>query len=494
MTDGRRRVIIENLTPQVPGGRFPAKRAVGEQLTVTADIFVDGHDALCAVMRYRLAGDVAEQKLYMVHQANDRWTASVRIAEPCDIYFTVEAWVDHFSSWLERAQKKHAADQEMTVELMDAANLLRDAAQRAANKDQAEDAALLVKFAGQLTGLPTGKAMVLANKPILAALSNKHADPELVTRHPEDLHIRVEPRLAAFSAWYELFPRSTAPGSRHGTFRSVIDQLPRISEMGFDILYLPPIHPVGETYRKGRNNNPEALPDDVGSPWAIGSAAGGHTAVHPELGTIEEFTGLVDAAREMGLAVALDMAFQCSPDHPWVSEHPEWFRLRADGTIQYAENPPKKYQDIYPFDFECADWQNLWNALRDVFLFWVERGVKVFRVDNPHTKPFSFWAWCLEEVRRSHPDVIFLAEAFSRPKVMYRLAKAGFTQSYTYFTWRNSKHELTQYVTELARTAPRDFFRPNFWPNTPDILPEYLQYGGRPDVYRPTGAGSDAFF
>jgi starch synthase (maltosyl-transferring) len=479
MVDGRQRVIIENLSPQVEGGRFPAKRTVGELLTVSADIFVDGHDALSAVMQHRMDKNSEYLETYMVHQANDRWTATIRVNEPRDIFFTVAAWVNHFATWLEQVKKKFAAEQDITVELMDGANLIRATAKRAAAHGQPEDADILDKFAAQLTGVPAGKAMVLIDEPLLAALMNKHAARELRSCYPEELRVRVESRLAAFSAWYELFPRSAGPAGRHGSFHDVIKQLPRISGMGFDILYLPPIHPIGKTYRKGRNNTPEAQPGDVGSPWAIGSASGGHTSIHPDLGTMTDFAELVTAADKAGLAIALDIAFQCSPDHPWVAAHPEWFRMRADGSIQYAENPPKTYQDIYPFDFECEDWRNLWNALRDVFLFWVEHGVRIFRVDNPHTKPFCFWFWCLEEVRKVCPDALFLSEAFSRPKVMYRLAKAGFTQSYTYFTWRNSKQELTRYVTELVRTAPRDFFLPNFWPNTPDILPEYLQYGGR---------------
>ncbi|MGK2904758.1 MAG: alpha-1,4-glucan--maltose-1-phosphate maltosyltransferase [Desulfuromonadales bacterium] len=480
MTDGRRRVIIENLSPQVENGRFPSKRAVGELLTVSADIFVDGHDELCAVMQHRFATEESYLETYMVHQGNDRWKACIRITQPRDIYFTITAWVNHFSSWLERAQKKLSAGQDITVELMDGSNLIRTAAERATASGQADDARTLEKFAALLITDPVEQVIAQANDLQLATLMNSYTDRNLASRYPDDLLVRIEPRLAACSAWYELFPRSAGSGGRHGTFCDVISQLPRISDMGFDIVYLPPIHPIGATYRKGRNNAQVALPEDVGSPWAIGSTDGGHTAVHPELGSMQDFTALVEAADKMNIAIALDIAFQCSPDHPWVNEHPEWFRLRADGSIQYAENPPKKYQDIYPFDFECSDWPKLWEALRDVFLFWVNQGVRIFRVDNPHTKPFGFWYWCLEEVRLACPEVVFLSEAFSRPKVMFRLAKAGFTQSYSYFTWRNSKQELIEYVTELARTAPRDFFRPNFWPNTPDILPEYLQYGGRP--------------
>ena len=479
MTDGRSRVVIENLAPQVEGGRFPAKRAVGEKLTVSADIFVDGHDLLRANLLHRPAGSDAYAAAAMTHLNNDRWSATIPVADRQDIHYTVEAWVDHFASWKDGVRKKLRAGQDIRVELADGARLMQEAWQRAGAVDEGEDARLLETFAEQVTDLPFSDALDLCDDSVLCGLMDRYVNRELISRYPEELPVQVEPPLAACSAWYELFPRSTGPNGRHGTFADVVAQLPRIREMGFDILYLPPIHPIGDTHRKGKNNTPVAEPDDVGSPWAIGSAAGGHTAIHPELGTLDDFRELVAAAGRHDLAIALDIAFQCSPDHPWVNEHPEWFRRRADGSIQYAENPPKKYQDVYPFDFETADWRNLWNALRDVFLFWIEQGVKIFRVDNPHTKPFAFWCWCLEEIRRVSPEAIFLSEAFSRPKVMYRLAKAGFTQSYTYFTWRNSKQELTQYVTELSRRAPRDFFRPNFWPNTPDILPEYLQYGGR---------------
>jgi len=480
MTDGRRRVVIENLSPQVEGGRFPAKRAVGEVLNVTADIFVDGHDTLQAVLMHRLEGEETSRETRMSHQCNDAWSASIPVLEQRDIYFTVLAWVDHFASWRIRLEKKFAAGQEVMVDLLDGAQLLRATAERATAAGSPADAALLERFATRFGKEETDQAVALAGEPELSLLMDRHFDRRLATRFPEELYVHVEPPLAATSAWYELFPRSTGPPGRHGTFADVVSQLPRIAAMGFDILYLPPIHPIGETCRKGPNNTPNVHPEDVGSPWAIGARTGGHTAIHPALGTIEDFAVLVGAAEKEGLAVALDIAFQCSPDHPWVREHPEWFKIRADGSIQYAENPPKQYQDVYPFDFECADWQGLWEALRDIFLFWASKGVRIFRVDNPHTKPIGFWHWCLNEVRRACPEAIFLSEAFTRPKVMYRLAKAGFSQSYTYFTWRNSKEELTRYLTELVHDAPRDFFRPNLWPNTPDILPEYLQYGGRP--------------
>src|SRR6056297_881200 len=349
MKDGRRRVVIENLSPQVEGGQFPAKRAVGELLTVTADIFVDGHDALLAVLQHRLDESKEYLENYMVHEVNDRWSATIKIEEARDIYFTIAAWVDHFSSWLDKVKKKFAAEQDIAVELLDGAEMIQATAERAAAAGQSEDAERLQGFVEQLTTLPAGKALVVVDDSLLAALMNKHVDRNLASVYPEELHVQIEPRLASCSAWYELFPRSIGPNGQHGTFRDVIAELPRIREMGFDILYLPPIHPIGETYRKGPNNSPQAEPGDVGSPWAIGSAAGGHTAVHPDLGTMQDFADLVAAAEAKDIAIALDIAFQCSPDHPWVGEHPGWFQTRADGSIQYAENPPKKYQDVYPF-------------------------------------------------------------------------------------------------------------------------------------------------
>ncbi|HEY1192244.1 MAG TPA: alpha-amylase family glycosyl hydrolase, partial [Gemmata sp.] len=321
----------------------------------------------------------------------------------------------------------------------------------------------------------------LALDPDLTARMRPLSDRRFATRYEKELGIVVDRPRARFSTWYELFPRSWAPEpGAHGTLKDVAAQLPRIAGMGFDVLYLPPIHPIGRAFRKGKNNSPTARHGDVGSPWGIGAAEGGHTAIHPDLGTFADFDHLIAEARNHGIDVALDIAYQCSPDHPWVKEHPDWFRRRPDGSIQYAENPPKKYQDIYPIDFESDDWRGLWRALADVVLFWVGRGVTVFRVDNPHTKAFPFWEWMIGEVKAQHPEVIFLSEAFTRPKVMYRLAKAGFTQSYTYFTWRNTKAELTEYFTELTRTKAAEFFRPNLWPNTPDILPEFLQWSGKP--------------
>jgi starch synthase (maltosyl-transferring) len=475
--DGRRRVIIENVRPQVEHGRFPAKRALGEPVEVMADIYADGHDKLAAVCLYRRERDQEWTELPMTLTVNDLWTARFEARHMSPYMFTVRAWVDRFRSWLDGARKKHGAGQDVGVELLGGAEIIDQAASRA----NSADAESLRGFAESLRkARDQDEGMMLARDPLLLALMDRYPDPELATEYEQELRVQVDPPHAGFSTWYELFPRSAGQGAEHGTFRDVEALLPEIADMGFDVLYLPPIHPIGRTFRKGPNNTVTAGPGDPGSPWAIGSEEGGHKSVHPELGTLEDFRRLVDAVNDQGMELALDIAFQCAPDHPYVKEHPEWFRHRADGTIQYAENPPKKYQDIYPFDFECQEWRALWEELKSVFLFWCEQGVRVFRVDNPHTKPLPFWEWCLGEVKKVYPETIFLSEAFTRPKIMYRLAKVGFTQSYTYFTWRNSKQEITEYVTELVETAPRDYFRPNFWPNTPDILPEYLQYGGRP--------------
>jgi starch synthase (maltosyl-transferring) len=391
--------------------------------------------------------------------------------------YTVHAWVDRFGSWRKDLSKKAAASQDVSTDLLEGAELIRQAARRSGGSD----ADWLRGHADVLGHAGDQAARVeVALDPALTAVMARHADRGPGAVHGRVLEVVVDRERARFGAWYELFPRSCAdePG-RHGTFKDVEKRLPYVASMGFDVLYLPPIHPIGESFRKGPNNSLEAGPDDPGSPWAIGSEEGGHRAIHPRLGTLADFEHLVEAAREHGIEIALDIAFQCSPDHPYVREHPQWFRHRPDGTIKYAENPPKKYQDIYPLDFECEDWRALWEELLGVVLFWAGRGVRIFRVDNPHTKPFRFWQWLIAGVRRAHPDALFLSEAFTRPKVMKYLAKAGFTQSYTYFTWRNTRHELTAYFTELTQTSVRDYMRPNLFANTPDILPEYLQVGGR---------------
>lgn len=477
--EGRRRVIIEGVKPQIDGGRFAIKRAVGEQVIVEADIFTDGHDAISCALWYRKQGTSQWSEVSMNFLVNDRWSATFTVTEIGRYVYTLVGWVDHFKTWRGDLQKRVDAGQDVTIDLQIGANLIEEASTRATD----DDAAWLRAQASTLRSTEE-KALhkiTVALDEQVARLMGRYPDRRFATTYDRELEVVAERERARFSAWYEMFPRSCAPvPGEHGTFQDCEERLPYIAGMGFDVLYLPPIHPIGTSFRKGKNNTLTAEPDDVGSPWAIGSAEGGHTAVHPQLGTLEDFRRLVEKARGYGMDVALDIAFQCAPDHPYVKEHPEWFRMRPDGTIQYAENPPKKYQDIYPFDFETEAWQSLWEALKGVFLFWVKQGVTIFRVDNPHTKPFSFWEWVIREIKQDHPEAIFLSEAFTRPKVMYNLAKLGFTQSYTYFTWRNTKWDLTQYLTELTQTDVREFFRPNFWPNTPDILNEYLQVGGRP--------------
>ena len=469
--DGRRRVIIEGVSPSVDDGRFPAKRVAGDVVQIEADIFADGHDVLAAVVFHRHQSEKKPAEVRMTPLVNDRWRAEVRVERLGFTYFTIEAWVDHFLTWHRDLRKRvEAAQLDIDVQLRIGLEMIRAAAARAKGRDRKR----LERYAAILEGddAAADKVLELWNDE-LPALMWRYAERRFATRHPCEMAIEVDPPRAAFSTWYELFPRS------FGGLRGVEAQLPRLARMGFDVLYLPPVHPIGTTFRKGRNNATAAEAGDAGSPWAIGAAEGGHTALHAELGTVDDFRRLVAAARSRGIEIALDIAFQSSPDHPYVRDHPEWFQLRPDGTIQYAENPPKKYQDIYPFHFESEEWKSLWEELRDVFRYWIAQGVKIFRVDNPHTKPLPFWQWVLREVKSETPDVIFLSEAFTRPKIMDWLAKAGFSQSYTYFAWRNTKSELQEYFSEITKPPISDFFRPNAWPNTPDILTEYLQYGGR---------------
>ncbi|MDP2106544.1 MAG: alpha-1,4-glucan--maltose-1-phosphate maltosyltransferase [Desulfobulbaceae bacterium] len=473
-----RRVWIENVRPSVDDGRYPIKRTPGEAVTVTADVFADGHDHLIVILRYRSSAKSEWQEIPMHCIGNDRWRASFLITSLEPYVYSVIGMADHFATWREEIRKKVAASQDVASELLEGAVMVEQAVGRASLVDRSQ----LVDHASFLADLNrSAEVRIEAGlAPDLNALMLRYPDRAKSTEHPA-FTVDVDPVHARFSAWYELFPRSaTSVPGRSGTFREAEALLPYVANMGFDILYLPPIHPIGRTYRKGPNNTLTAGPDDPGSPWAIGAEEGGHCAVHPDLGTLDDFRHFVEAAHRHNLMVALDIAFQCSPDHPWVHEHPEWFRHRPDGSIKYAENPPKKYQDIYPLDFECQEWRTLWQALAEVVLFWMDQGVTVFRIDNPHTKSLRFWQWLIREVRTARPDVIFLAEAFTRPAVMYALAKAGFNQSYTYFTWRNTGHEITQYLSELTQSGVREFFRPNFFVNTPDILPEYLQFGGRP--------------
>ncbi len=475
---GRVRAVIDAVRPSVDGGRFAVKRVTGERFAVEADCFADGHDALRAVLRWR-AEDAADwREAEMQPLGNDRWRAEFTAGAPGRYRYTVTAWVDHFQTWLkEFLLREDAAD--IRVAALAGAGLIEACAARAkgAERKRLADWAARVR-AG--IDFDTEELKTLCLEAPLIELAARHPDRGLATSWPLELPLVVDRERARHGAWYEMFPRSAAPEpGRHGTFRDCEARLAYVAELGFDVLYLPPIHPIGRAQRKGPNNALGAGPGDLGSPWAIGSAEGGHKAVHPQLGTREDFRRLVAKAASLGIEIALDIAFQCSPDHPYVKEHPQWFRRRPDGSVQYAENPPKKYQDIYPFDFETGDWRALWDELKSVLEFWIGQGVKIFRVDNPHTKSFAFWEWAIDAVKRAHPEVIFLAEAFTRPKVMHRLAKLGFTQSYTYFAWRNTGRELTEYFAELAHGPGREYFRPNAWPNTPDILTEALQFGGR---------------
>lgn len=472
------RVVIERVEPEVDSGRFPVKRIIGDVVVVEASVFADGHDELSCRLLYRSGDDPDWREASMTALGNDRWRGEFQVTALGRYRYTVEGWVDEIRTWQRAIAAKIAAGRDVRVDVLIGVALVDAAAGRATG----DDAAQLRAWAHELGGAADATSrdqLTLGEDRI--ALARRYPDRTSACRYDRELGVVVDRERARFSTWYEVFPRSCAPEpGRHGTLGDCAAWLPALAEMGFDVLYLPPIHPIGRTRRKGKNGAAEAGPGDVGSPWAIGAREGGHKSIHPALGTIDDFRRLMAAAARLGIEVALDLAFQCAPDHPYVSEHPEWFRHRPDGTIQHAENPPKAYPDIYPFDFECAAWRPLWTELRDVILFWVDQGVRIFRVDNPHTKALAFWEWVIDDVKARHPDLIFLAEAFTRPSLLSRLAKIGFSQSYTYFTWRNSKQELTDYFRELTTREIRDVFRPSLWPNTPDILHEYLQRGGPP--------------
>jgi len=475
--EGRTRVVIERVSPEIDCGRFPIKRVVGERVVVEADVFADGHDQIaCQILYWQ-----DEKKLKttpMLPLGNDRWRSEFSAEELGRYYYTVEGWIDPFETWRVALLKRAAASQDVRVELLLGTDLIAEVAAQA----MGEDARLLRQWAIRLREAkdkPEGAAIALEEG--LLELVRRYPVKHFASRYGKQLMAMVDREAARFSTWYEVFPRSCArQAGRHGTFRDCELWLPHIASMGFDVVYLPPIHPIGREFRKGKNNSPNSQPTDPGSPWAIGSAEGGHKSIHPDLGTLADFKHFVSAAGKQGLEVAIDIAFQCAPDHPYVREHPEWFRKRPDGTIQYAENPPKKYQDIYPLDFESAEWRALWEELKSVFDYWIDQGVLIFRVDNPHTKPFPFWEWAIAEIKERHPEVLFLAEAFTKPAVMQRLSKLGFSQSYTYFTWRNTKQEITEYFRELVESELQEYFRPSLWPNTPDILPGFLQVGKRP--------------
>ena len=470
----RRRVAIDRVRPEVDGGRFAAKRVRGDEVVVEADIVCDGHDELDCRLLVRHGETGQWTVVPMECQGNDLWRASFIADRIGPWQFVVAARVDAYATWARDLGRREEAGDDLRVELVVGSELVAAAAHAA----PAAVAVEIEKLAAQLKS-PTWKEIVHA--PRLVELMALYADRRDETRLDPPRQVWVDRARARFSSWYEVFPRSwgRVPGE-HGTLSELAERLEYVRWMGFDVLYLAPIHPIGRAFRKGRNNALDAGPDDVGSPWGIGGPDGGHTAIHPQLGSFDDFERLRARAESLGMELALDLAVQCSPDHPWVREHPEWFRHRPDGTIQYAENPPKKYQDIVPFDFQCDQWRQLWEALGGAVRFWVERGVRIFRVDNPHTKPFAFWEWLIADIHRTHPEVLFLSEAFTRPKTMYRLATLGFTQSYTYFTWRTEKREMAAYLEEVTTPPIADFFRPNFWPNTPDILHETLQHGGRP--------------
>ncbi|NVD44752.1 alpha-1,4-glucan--maltose-1-phosphate maltosyltransferase [Qipengyuania atrilutea] len=471
------RLVLEDLSPALNGGQFPVKRVVGDEVAVEATLFGDGHEQLAAELQWRAAGERNWQRAPMEELANDRWRGAFSLDTMGRYEYVVEGWLDRFGGFRRDFRKKLDADVAQDVDHAEGRQLVEEAAARSKGKT----ATALKKQLAALEKAEGEKSAKLLLADDLAELMHEADDrPHTIRSEPQP--VDAERVAARFSSWYELFPRSmTGDKGRHGTFADVIDHLPRVCGMGFDTLYFPPIHPIGKTNRKGPNNTLTPEEGDPGSPYAIGSAEGGHDAIHPELGTFEDFDRLVQAAAEHGLEIALDFAIQAAPDHPWLKEHPGWFAWRPDGSMKYAENPPKKYQDIVNVDFYGPDAvPGLWEALRDVVLLWVDHGVKTFRVDNPHTKPLPFWEWMIGEVRAKHPEVIFLSEAFTRPTMMYRLAKVGFSQSYTYFTWRNEKHELIDYITELTTEAPKDFYRPHFFVNTPDINPVFLQKGGRP--------------
>jgi starch synthase (maltosyl-transferring) len=483
-----RRVIVEHIRPSVQDGAesFAIKRTPGETVDVEADVFADGHDRVAAALLFRRSGPEAAgawTEVRMTPRGNDEWTASFTVTDLGEYEYTVEGWIDRVATWLVHLDAKWQAAQDVSVELQEGAALVRSLAPGAPREEWLLGVAAILDEERE----EVSRRVAAARDPQLAVALTGRADRSRATRAEPPLRVLVDRERARFGAWYEMFPRSAVPASpgapavrsRGATFAEAADRLRAIADLGFDIVYLPPIHPIGRTFRKGPNNALEAGPDDPGSPWAIGHAEGGHMAVEPSLGTIDDFREFVAVAERVGLEVALDLAYQASPDHPYVTEHPEWFRHRPDGSIRYAENPPKRYQDIYPFDLEGQAWRELWVELRRIVAFWIEHGVRIFRVDNPHTKPLRFWQWLIADLKRDHPDAIFLAEAFTRPKVMRYLAKAGFDQSYSYFTWRNTKAELVEYFTEL--TGPvAEYMRPNLFANTPDILHEYLQHGGRP--------------
>lgn len=470
----RARVVIENVSPLVEGGKFPIKRIAGEAVYVTADMIADGHDVISARLMFRKTGTKKWLENPLNHIENDSWEGHFRVETEGEYEYAVTGWVDHAMTWFKGFQKKLAAADELGLDIRIGAEFLKEMLAVNKGSEKSTIADLLTKLESGDYQLAIDAASSERMRNVLDNFPLRH-----FATTSASYPVQVDRLKASFSSWYEFFPRSASPDSnRPGTFKDCEPIISRLAQLGFDTVYFPPVHPVGVAHRKGKNNSTTALPNEPGSPWAIGAAEGGHTAINPVLGTLEEFVHLVNHAKSQGIEIAMDLAYQCSPDHPWVKEHPSWFKWRPDGTVQYAENPPKKYQDVLPIHFETDDWENLWHALKGVIEFWIDKGIKIFRVDNPHTKPFVFWEWVMAEMRKDHPEVLFLSEAFTRPKIMARLAKIGFHQSYSYFTWRKDKAELTEYLTQLTETELREYFRANFWPNTPDILPEYLQNTG----------------
>jgi starch synthase (maltosyl-transferring) len=474
-----RHIIIEDVAPMVDGGRYPAKRIAGEQCIVEADIFRDGHQIIRAAVKHRRKSAEGFEECQMTSLDNDRWRGEFIPEKNGRYVFTIEAWTDLFASWLGDFTKKVQADRDVRSDLLEGIVLLERIAHRASKADQEVLRGCIAQLRSTQNAFRA--ALAIVSRPNVLQIAERSGERTGLVRYEPNLEILADRPEARFSAWYEMFPRSqSAVAGKASTLLEAARRLPGISDMGFDVVYLPPIHPIGVTNRKGRNNSLHPDKDSPGSPWAIGNSVGGHDAIDPGLGTLADFKHFVATASNLGIETALDFAVQCSPDHPWVHQHPEWFSHRSDGTIRYAENPPKEYQDIYPIDFDTENQQALMQELLRIVVFWINHGVTIFRVDNPHTKPLTFWEWLIDNVQADHPDVLFLAEAFTRPKVMKALAKVGFSQSYTYFTWRNTKAELTEYLTELTQTPMREYFRPNFFTNTPDILPPVLQTGGPP--------------
>ena len=469
------RIIIENVKPQLDGGVFYIKRIVNQNVSVSANIFSDGHDVIACCVKFKHELEKKWSEVRMSPTENDEWSVDFKVTKQGVYSYFIEGWVDYALNWQHGTERKIKDNQHVKSELLEGAEYCFAILKEVSKEEKIYLNKVIKSFEDENL---YGKAVEFALSNELHQIFLKYPTRTLANSSAE-LKVYVDRKKALFSTWYEFFPRSASENpAKHGTFKDCERLLPRVLEMGFDTLYFPPIHPIGEVNRKGKNNATNAENGDVGSPWGIGSKYGGHKSTHPELGSIDDFKSLVNKAQSMGIEIAMDYALQAAPDHPYVKDFPQWFKWRPDGTVQYAENPPKKYQDIQPIYFESGDWKNLWKELLDVALYWIEEcGIKIYRVDNPHTKPFYFWGWLISEIKKKHPDVLFLAEAFTRPKIMHELAKQGFTQSYTYFTWRNSKAELIEYVTELTQTEQREFFRPNFWPNTPDILPYALQNG-----------------